>query len=162
MVTWMAWPGKDDHFPPTNKWFSHFHTITFRQCLSEAKRGETSFQRLPTPPTRPGVTTRHVPHASSRLLRFHVLERAGGHSADFARGVTSNSADSRLFSMAWRRCGTPAPVGPCDPCFRVPSGCPSKSTSPYTSKYLLRRDLEPPNPPQSHLLRRYDWRPRDP
>ena len=31
---------------------------------------------------------------------------------------------------------------------------------PYTSKYLLRRYLDPPTSPQSHLLRRYDSRPR--
>ena len=34
------------------------------------------------------------------------------------------------------------------------------ASNPYTSKYRLRRYLDPPNPPQSHLLRRYDGRPR--
>ena len=32
---------------------------------------------------------------------------------------------------------------------------------PSISKYILRRYLDPPNPPQSHFLRRYDWSPRE-
>ena len=49
----------------------------------------------------------------------------------------------------------------CDSMVYKQSYCSPWSYSLGLQSYLLRRYLDSLNPPQSHLLRRYDWSPRD-